>query len=129
MADSGLEDLRAQRQQRLQELARVGPLIRGSLAAVGVRCGHPTCRCARGERHRAYVLTRTVAGRTQTIHVPRALVEEVTQWVQEHRRLKQLIQEISALSEQLIRQHVRGGGARDVRGVNPSPRRTRRSPS
>jgi hypothetical protein len=116
-----LEKARTKRQERLQELAVVGPLIVGSLARVGVRCGNPNCRCARGERHTAYVLTSKVRGKTKTVHVPAGMVEEVRAWVEEHRRLKRLVKEISALSEELVRGHVRAGRA--ARAIRQSPRR------
>lgn len=122
-----MERARTKRQQRLQELAGVGPLIVGSLAQVGVRCGNPNCRCARGERHKAYVLTSKVRGKTKTVHVPVDMVEEVRSWVEEHRRLKRLVGEIAALSEQLVRGHVRAGRA--ARATRRSPRRTPSRPS
>jgi len=113
--------IKASRTRRLQALGRTGPLIVGSLARVGVRCGNPNCRCARGERHTAYVLTSKIRGRTKTVHVPMGMVEEVRLWVEEHRRLKRLVKEISGLSEQLVRGHVRASQA--ARATRRSPRR------
>jgi hypothetical protein len=118
------KQIEAARRDRLQELSHTGPLIVGSLARVGVRCGNPNCRCARGERHTAYVLTSKVRGRTKTVHVPVGMVEEVHSWVEEHRRLKRLVKEISALSEELVRGHVRAG-----RAARATPRSPRRTPS
>ena len=54
---STVRELKRKRVVLLEELGRIGPLIVGSLAEVGVKCGNPTCRCAKGERHTAYVLT------------------------------------------------------------------------
>ena len=56
--------LQVAQQQDLVALGTVGPLIMGSLAEVGVKCGNPRCRCARGERHTAYVLTSKARGKT-----------------------------------------------------------------
>jgi hypothetical protein len=44
-------------------------------------------------------------GRTRTVYVPRELTDEVEAWVQEHRRLKRLLKEITALQLELIRLH------------------------
>jgi hypothetical protein len=123
MADKRLEVIRSKRQERLAELARTGPVIVGSLARVGVRCGKPGCRCARAEPHTAYVLTSKVKGKTKTVHVPVGMVEEVRSWVEQHRQMKRLVREISALGEQLIRLHV--SASRDAR---PSPLSRRQSP-
>jgi len=116
--------IRDEQQKCLTELGRVGPLIVGSLAEVGVKCGNPRCRCARGERHAAYVLTSKVRGKTKTIHVPRDMVEEVRRWTEEHRRLKGLVRSISAQGELMIRRYV--GESRAVRPEGRSRSRTRR---
>ncbi len=75
----------------LKKLAELGPFVAASLVEVDRRCGNPRCKCARGEPHHAHVLTRKVAGKTETVHVPKHRVEEVRQWVNEYRRLKELI--------------------------------------
>lgn len=52
-------------------------LLRGRLTTFRRRCGKPTCRCARGEPHESPALTFTESGRTRTITLSRADVEEV----------------------------------------------------
>jgi hypothetical protein len=110
-----LRTLATRRDARLKKLAAVKPFIAGSLAKVGVKCGSPNCKCASGERHEAWVLTRKERGRTVTAHVPRDMVEDVARWVAEHRRLKQLMKEVSELGERMIRLFVRAsrGAARN----------------
>ena len=44
-------------------------------------------------------------GKTRTVYVPKDLTEEVTQSIQEHRRLKTLLREITQLQLALIRLH------------------------
>ena len=127
MAPKTTTAIRAQQRKVLAELGRVGPLIVGSLAEVGVKCGNPRCRCARGERHSAYVLTSKVTGKTKTIHVPRDMVEEVRQWTQEHRRLKELVCQLSALAEVLIRRYVGESRAARLGSRSRSPRRPKRT--
>src|SRR3990172_4626599 len=98
--------IRRLRDARVKQLARAGPLLAGSLVAIGRRCGRAGCRCERGEKHVGWYLTRYHAGRTQTTYVPVDLVREVRAWVKEHRRVRQLVQEISELNRALIRAHV-----------------------
>ena len=50
-------------------------------------------------------LTLKHRGKTRTVYVPRDLKDEVAAWVQEHRRLKRLLREITALQLALIRLH------------------------
>ena len=107
MKNESVETLTIRRQALLKRLADVGPLVQGSFCTRKVKCGKPGCRCAEGEPHEACVLTRKVRGKTVTTHVPRDLRDEVRAWAEEHKRVKALLKEISALSERIIRIHVR----------------------
>ena len=95
------------RDAKLKQLAACRPFVAASLCEVRRRCGNPNCKCARGEVHRAHVLTRKVNGRTETVHVPKGLLGEVKQWVREYRRIKRLIRETSDLSLEILRHHGR----------------------
>lgn len=86
------------RDARLHQLQHVAPLVAASLVQAGVRCGKPTCRCASGDKHTAYYLTFKVKAKTRTVYVPIDHLVEVRQWVEEHRRVKALLAEISQLS-------------------------------
>jgi len=82
--------LRRMRDARVKELApRCPPLA----ACLGIQRGGG---CQLTLKHR---------GKTRTVYVPKDLKDEVQEWVQEHRRLKRLLQEITALQLALIRQH------------------------
>ena len=94
------------RKAKLKQLRQVGPLVAASLCQRRVRCGNPHCRCAQGEKHASWCLTFKQEGKTRTVHVPREMVEEVRQWVKEHRKVKQLLAQISENSIQIIRRHV-----------------------
>lgn len=98
--------LQARRNARLRELAGIGPVLEGSLARIGVRCGNPNCRCARGQKHTAHILKRQVRGRTQSLYVPVDLVEEARRWVDEYRRARKLLSEVSELNRTILRAHV-----------------------
>jgi hypothetical protein len=96
--------------RRLARLRSIGPFLEGSLTLTTKRCGRPTCRCvAAGPLHETTLLTWKEQGTTRTLHVPIALREEVAVWVEEGKRLKQLIHAISAAQRAfLITQRRRG---------------------
>lgn len=106
--------LTARRDARVKELASLGPVMQGSLAEIGVTCGNPNCRCARGEKHRSHILTKKVRGKTKSLYVPVDMVEEVRGWIEEHRRAKKLLKEISELNEKIVRSHVSTKRARSA---------------
>ena len=91
---------------RQRELRAKSPVLAASLVTIRRACGNPNCRCARGHKHLGHYLTWKVKTKTHTVYVPVDLLPEVKLWTQEHRRLKQLVQQITQLSLALIRTHV-----------------------
>ena len=100
--------IRRMLESRLKLLAPAGPVLAASLIRLNKRCGPPSCRCHHGgPLHQAHHLTYRQGGKTRTAYVPKDLLEEVREWVQEHRRLKALLQEVNQLTLALIKGHVR----------------------
>lgn len=94
-------------QARQKELQAKSPLLAASLVTLRRTCGNPNCRCARGHKHPGHYLTWKVKAKTRTVYVPVALVAQVKQWTQEHRRLKALARQMTQLTLALIQTHVR----------------------
>ncbi len=94
----------------LARLRTIGPFLQGSLTVTTKRCGRPTCRCAaEGPLHETALLTWKDGGTSHTLHVPLALRAEVTAWVNEAKRLRQLIHQMSTAQRAfLIAQRRRG---------------------
>ena len=70
----------------LRRLQRSEPMVQGSFYLLRRKCGKPNCRCARGELHPAYVLTRSEAGKDRLYPVPKAQRAEVRKRAAEYRR-------------------------------------------
>ena len=70
----------------LRRLQRSEPMIQGSFYLLRRKCGKPNCRCARGQLHPAYVLTRSEAGKDRLYRVPKDQRAAVRQWAAEYRR-------------------------------------------
>lgn len=98
--------IRRSLQARQKQLQARGPVLAASLVTIRRACGNPNCRCARGHKHPGHYLTWKVKAKTHTAYVPVELLPQVKQWTQEHRRLKQLIRELTQLSLALLRSHV-----------------------
>jgi len=93
-------------QARQKQLQAQCPVLAASLVTIRRACGNPNCRCARGQKHQGHYLTWKVKAKTHTAYVPIELLPQVKLWTQEHRRLKQLVREISQLSLALVQTHV-----------------------
>ena len=88
-------------------LAPEQPVLAATLSQVRKRCGQPSCHCYHGEPHLAWHLTYKVKGRTRTVYVPADLLDDVRQWIAEHKRIKALLDEIHPLTVALIKGHVK----------------------
>ena len=99
-------NLRRMLASRLKRLASGKPLLQASLAEVYRVCGTPSCHCHRGHKHRAFQLTYHDRGKSHAVYVPVDFTPEVRAWIEEYRRVKRLLKEISQLSLELVRSHV-----------------------
>ncbi len=95
------------RDSRLVLLGSVRPLVAASLVVNSHTCGKPSCHCASGDKHLSHTLTFKEEGKTRTVYVPKDRVEEVRRWVEEHRRVKKILSEISQLTVALLRAEAR----------------------
>jgi hypothetical protein len=115
--------LESRRQAKLEELVGMGPVLQGSYAHIRVTCGNANCRCAHGEKHVSHIVTRKVRGKSKSLYVPVDMVEEVQAWIEQHRRVKRLLREISELSEKIIRNHVESKRRESAKGAGAASRR------
>jgi hypothetical protein len=92
--------------QRKYELVRrfdiPDDLLPGSLSLSHLRCGKPTCHCAKGERHPVWSLTFMVKGRKRVQHIPKEWVEDVRQRVEAGREFQEAVREVLAANAQLL---------------------------
>ena len=88
---------RALRSQLVQILSGQ-PFLRASLLERSRVCGKPYCRCAKGHKHRSlYLVVAAGGGRQRQLFVPKDWEERVRQWVENHHRLKELMNQVSDL--------------------------------
>jgi hypothetical protein len=72
--------------QTLRRLQRSHPMVQGSFYLLRRKCGKPNCRCASGQLHAVYVLTRSEQGKDRLYTVPKDQRAGVRQWAAEYRR-------------------------------------------
>ncbi len=100
-----LPELEEQRARLYSDIAQVGDLRPGSLAAVRRRCGKPNCACsdpAHPGHGPQYNLTKTVAGKTVAAHFkPGPPLEKVQREVANYKRFRGLVEEIVEVNEQI----------------------------
>jgi len=72
----------------LSLLQNSNPLTPGSFYLQKRRCGKPTCHCARGQLHQAWVISRSQGGASRTFMVPPEQRSRLRQLTWEYRRFQ-----------------------------------------
>jgi hypothetical protein len=125
-----IERLLARRARVRGRLPPFEEIVRGSVFTRQMRCGKPTCRCARGVLHRAtYLGVSFAGGRTVQISLPPALVTTARRWVANYQAWWQAIETVSAINRELLRRRRDAPGESTGTAARGRPRRRRRSAS
>ena len=120
-----------ERNARSSAVQRVAdsPLLRGSLVVMHRKCGKSSCHCQQGERHPALYLAVRVGHKRTMIYIPQALEETARQWVQNGRRVDELLDFVSQQClEQLLAQKQEALGPPPKASVNRKRRSKDRAP-
>jgi hypothetical protein len=137
VADFSARDLAWLERRRAELFALIGQagdFRRGALNAVWRKCGKPNCACAQpGHRGHGpqWNLTRRVGGKTVNVHLkPGPELDKARREVAEHQRFADLVEEVTAVSEEICaRRPVTGAAAPPAGGERGGSRRgSRRSP-
>ena len=114
-----INTLKRQIDVKIKSLGEAGTFMSGSLVQKRWKCAKPDCICNRtGKLHTAYAVTSKVHGKTRSVYVPVAMVDEVKGWVKEYKRIQKVIKEVNALAEQIIRMQVPLARAESRRKAN-----------
>jgi hypothetical protein len=70
----------------LRRFHRAQPMVQGSFYLLRRKCGNPRCRCARGQLHASWVITRSESGQHRIYPVPDAERAWLRQLTAEYRR-------------------------------------------
>ena len=73
-----------------REFLRATPTLRKQV------CGKSGCRCLRGEKHPALVLTRSTRGKVEQLYIPKEKEEVARLWIQRYREIQELLEKISS---------------------------------
>jgi hypothetical protein len=93
-----------QARSALARLVTQRGLLRGNLLERRRVCGKPNCRCARGELHASLYLVFSEGGKLRQLFVPKTWEARVRQWVTDYHDARRLLEELSRLYFEKLRQ-------------------------
>jgi hypothetical protein len=73
----------------VRRMVRVRTMVRGYLYHSRRRCGKPSCRCARGELHEAWILATKVDGKPTTRSVAGGLRKKIEKLADNYRQFRE----------------------------------------
>ena len=89
----------------MAKLVHDAPLLRGTLSTREVTCGKPNCRCAKGHKHLCLYLTCSRGGRVHQVFIPKDIEQEVREWVESYRTVRELLEKLSEVSWERLQAH------------------------
>ena len=103
------QTLRQRQKAILRKLPPLKAILRGSLVERYKRCGKPGCKCAKGPGHGPkYYLTVSFPKRPPEMeYVPEAFREKVKQYLENYRKAKEILEELSSINRELLRRRER----------------------
>jgi hypothetical protein len=99
------DQITLKRQKLLDILPLTGEMLRGSLVERTIRNHAKSCaKCASGEGHPLAILTVTYpGGRTKQLSLSREQIPQVRRWLRNYQNLKQVIEAICEINQELLR--------------------------
>ena len=119
--------VRTKTAQLMQQVQSLGLLLKASVVRRWFRCGKPGCRCVKGHLHQDMIVTRKAGGRTQTIRVRQGRETEALAWLENWRRLKQILSRLTAVEMQILRMPVLEAEAHARKTARPAIKRPRKT--
>jgi hypothetical protein len=98
------KEILRRRERLAQELPAVDEIVRGSLLNRTIRHRQGCSKCARGQGHPVSVLTVGYSGgKNKQISLHAEQREQVERWIKNYQELKDKLEEICELNQQLLR--------------------------
>ena len=108
MKVKSLNSLYKQRKSLQRRLAEFQEIIRGSVVLLKKPCTYPRCKkCKSGEKHPATYLSQSKQGKTQLLYLPQHLRDKARRWVENYRRLEEILERLSEVNLEILKKQRR----------------------
>ena len=101
-----MKSIKALQRQRLElrrAMLATTEIIKGSLVEVERVCGKSNCRCTEGKKHKGLYLSQYIKGKPHMTHISRNIEESVRSGVENYRRIKKYMNELSTINLELVK--------------------------
>ena len=81
----------------------LGPLMRGSVVELAIRCGNENCRCARGEKHKKIHFSMSKKGKTTMMYLGKEQEPIARQYSENYKTLLEIVEEMTMVNMELLK--------------------------
>jgi len=94
-----------------EEIKKLCPLfLKGSVVKISRLCGKKYCRCfTEGKKHVTWCLSVKFKGKSKIFSFPQDKLEDAKKWSKNYQKLKSLINKLTFVNIQILRQKTKGG--------------------
>jgi len=96
MHPAGMTKTERESRSRLKPLISRQEFLRATPSVRSLTCGKPNCKCQRGQKHSAFVLTRITDGKAEQLHIPKAQEVLAREYVERYHEIISLLEHISS---------------------------------
>lgn len=96
MRPAGMTSVERESRSRLKPIISWQEFLRATPTLRFLTCGKPNCKCRRGQKHPAFVLTRVTDGKAEQLHIPKDQEAMVREWIERYREIQALLEKISS---------------------------------
>ena len=118
---------RAKAARLMEQVQSLGLLLKASVVRRRFRCGKAGCHCVRGYFHQDLIVTRRVAGISQTIRVRQGRETEALVWLENWRRLKKILSRLTDVEMRILRMPVPEAETHARKTARPARKRPRKT--
>ena len=98
-----IETLKRRRKALEKRMRDLGPLMRGSVVELAMRCGNKNCRCAQGEKHKKIHFSVSMKGKTKMMYLGKEREPIARKYSESHKALLEIVDEITLINMELLK--------------------------
>jgi len=101
----GMSREERENRSRLAQIVHERGLLRANLIRMVRRCGKKGCRCQKkGQEHVSLYAAQSYKGKKRMLYIPQEWQIRVESWVQNHQQVRRLLEQLSQLYWEKLRQ-------------------------
>lgn len=101
-----LKVLERTKKEWFKKASRTDEIIKGSIVTMRRVCGHPNCKCAKGEKHVSPYLSQFVSGKPRMTYLPKTIEKHTKIAVQNYKEMVKCINELSGINLEILKKQI-----------------------